>query len=70
MYNYKCGLFVALLSLSAELQSILSQNPLNSQCHVATVCNGPGGIQKQWRQVRLNGVVGDRGAPGKRVSWS
>jgi len=34
------------------------------------VCAGPGSIQKQWRQVRVDGIIGERGLPGERVSKS
>ena len=64
----KSFLLIVLFCLSVGLQLILGQNVANSECYVATVCDGTGGIQKEWRQIRMNGIVGDRGAPGKRVS--
>ena len=68
MFDCKNCLLVIVLYLGAELQLILGQNAPNSECYVATVCDGTGGMQKEWRQIRVNGIVGDRGAPGKRVS--
>jgi len=57
-----------LVYLNAELQLILGQNVFNSDCFVAAVCNGTGGLTKQWRQVGGNGIARNRGYPGKRVS--
>jgi len=63
-------LLVILLYLGVELHLVVGHNAPNSECYVATVCDGTGGIQKEWRQIRANGIVGDRGAPGKRVSFT
>ena len=70
MHKGKSYLFAVLLSLTAAPQSIFSHIQLKSQCHVETVCAGPGSIQKQWRQVRVDGIIGERGLPGERVSKS
>jgi len=68
MSDCKNCLLVFLLHLGVEVQLVLGQSVLSSECFAETGCDGAGGIQKEWRQIRMNGIVGNRGAPGKRVS--